>query len=174
MKAIYCIFVLYILLFFSCLDHNTKDRIALKVIIPQHVEIYNPFIADTIIQNLNNYKQRKIYTLINVSCATCLFKLQKWDSLQLEHPNIAIIPVCHSRDNFEQLKFLFENNKIARIHIPLLLDLEDSFAIKNNSLMKSNNLTVLTDGGDRVLLNGDPLESEIDRKKFFGLLKLSK
>ena len=50
----------------------------------------------------------KIYTLIDVSCSTCIISLEKWDKFQLEVKklNVAIIPVCYAKDKFELLKYL--------------------------------------------------------------------
>jgi hypothetical protein len=166
MKSIYCLLLLYILCLLSCSDQKENSLAGTKIVMPAHVEIYNPLIEDASARNaINGHKKLKVYALVDASCATCLFKLNKWDSLQSKNPNVAVMPVCFSKDNFEQLKFLFESSKIG-IKVPLILDIEDSFAKQNKAAIISRDLALLTDGEDRVLFSGSLLDNEDDQEKF--------
>ena len=58
---------------------------------------------------LCKWSQFKIFTQINVSCATCIQKLAKWQNFikQLDGcDSIYLIPVCKSKDKFELIKYL--------------------------------------------------------------------
>jgi hypothetical protein len=173
MRSAYCCLLLNALLLWSCSHQKKGDGEGVKIVMPTNIEVYNPFIADIHDQYARDeHKQFKIYTLINVSCATCLLKLEKWDRFQSQNPGfskVAIIPVCYSEDHFEQLKFVFENQKISPIRLPLVLD--DSFAIRNKALVNPENFTALADAEDHVLLTGRLLGKDNDRKKFLQVIR---
>jgi hypothetical protein len=170
MKPIYCFLLLNIVWLTSCTSHKKENSPVVKVVMPAHTEIYNPYITNTNNRSAGDgHSQFKIYTYINVSCSSCLEKLAKWDLFQSQNPDfskVAIIPVCHSRDNFELLKFLFESHKLPNIHLPLFLDIKDSFVNQNLTLARTGDFTALTDGEDRVLLTGDPLENKDVKDQF--------
>ncbi len=158
----------------GCTNPKPKDTgNELRIIVPGHLEAYNPFLTDTIKSQLvldDHTKRFKIYSLINVSCSSCLLKLEKWNDLytKLINPkNVSIVLMCYSKDNFELLKFLFENHKIPKIELPLMLDYEDNFRKQNQSLTnKLGDFTVLTDDNNRVLLTGNPIENKNEMNEF--------
>lgn len=157
---------------------QSKNDLEITIAVPERVEIYDPSTGNSNALFLKNKKNRyKIYTLINASCSSCIFKLEKWTDFQSLIPNasdVSIIPVCFSHDNFELLKFAFENNKVKKITLPLVLDSEENgFKKMNEKLVnKYGDFTVLTDANDHVLLQGDPMEDQNDKTKF--LLRLQK
>jgi len=169
-----CFFLLLNLTGLSSCNHK-KNTVSVKVVMPASIEIYNPMGTDTSRAFLTDkHSPAKIYTLINASCATCLDKIEKWDKFQSENPDfskVPIIPVCISKDSFAMLKFLFDSHKIKNMHLPMALDLQDSFPKLNRTVVTSDNFTVLTDAEDRILVGGDILESEKARAQFLDVLQ---
>lgn len=173
------------LLLTSCTNKENTDK-ELKVQVSEHfriqppkqIELYNQYLSDSLHQNvtLDTNKRHKIYTTIDVSCATCLEKIKKWDRFYSElgelNNKIAIIPVCVSKDRFESLKFLFETNKLPQIKIPLALDVDNTFVKQNLSLWKKyGDFTVLTDSKNNVILIGDPIGNEKDKDDFIAAMR---
>ncbi|OQP63997.1 hypothetical protein A3860_21490 [Niastella vici] len=175
MKPIYYLLLLSIWLLPSCINRKKAADAAVKIVMPAQTEVYNPYITDTNNVTLKaDNSQYKIYAFINVSCSSCLEKLVRWDKIQSQDPDfgkVAIIPVCYSRDNFELLKFMFESHKFPNIHFPLVLDLKDSFAIKNSSLARAGDFTALTNAHDQVLLTGNPIENNKDKDQFLHIIR---
>lgn len=179
----YCFYVitLNVLLLVSCVNKKKSPDNGFIIQVPKHIELYNQYLSDSLHQNitLDTSKQQKIYTTINVSCATCLKKFEKWDRFHSElgdlNNNLVIIPVCYSEDRFETLKFLFESRKLPPIKIPLALDVDNSFVKQNLSLWKKHgDFTVLTDSKNNVLLIGDPIGNEKDKKEFIQAIRNKK
>jgi hypothetical protein len=179
----YCFYVitLNVFLLVSCVNKENSPDKGFVIKVPKHIELYNQHLSDSLHQNitLDTSKQQKIYTTINVSCATCLQKFEKWDRFHSElgelNNNLVIIPMCYSEDKFESLKFLFENNKLPPIKIPLALDVDNSFVRQNLSLWKKHgDFTVLTDSKNNVLLVGDPIGNEKDKNKFIQAIRNKK
>ncbi|OQP59838.1 hypothetical protein [Niastella populi] len=172
MKTICFFLILNLTLLFSC-NHKKNYADGVKVVMPSEIEIYRPFEADTSRRFLTDHSPLKIYTLINTSCATCLTKLEKWDKFQSENPDfsgVPIIPICISKDSFAMLKFLFDSHKIKSMHLPLILDIKDSFPKLNNTVVKTGDFTALTDAEDRIIVPGDPIDNENVRKRFLNAL----
>lgn len=175
MKKFTALLLFCVLLCASCKEHKEKNTAAReKISMPDHVEIYNPYMGKDISDPLKSNAALKIYTLIDVSCSPCFLKLQKWDKLQDEIKAIgpvAIIPVCYSKDNFEMIRFLFESEKIPQNHLPLVFDLDNKFRKQNATLVNPlGELTALTDENNNVLLTGNPLDDKDDKDKFFKMI----
>lgn len=177
MKAIYCFLLLSTSLLFSCKNRKQSYADGVKIILPTQTKIYNPFGTDTSRAFLtDNHSKFKIITLINASCATCLGKLKGWDKFQSVNPGLSkvpIIPIVFSRDSFELLKFLFESRRIPSMHLPLVLDIKDSFSLLNRSLVRSGDFTALTDADNRIIVAGDPIENEKVRNRFLEAVRNS-
>lgn len=163
----------------SCVSKTQiKNGSEISIAVPDRAEIYDPSTGSSNTVLLKRKKSRyKIYTLINASCSSCVFKLEKWSDFQSKISGIhdvSIIPICFSHDNFELLKFAFENDKIKKIGLSLILDKEENgFKKMNMELVnKYGDFTVLTDSEDNVLLQGNPMEDERDKTKF--LLRIEK
>jgi len=169
MKYICFFLLLNLTVLYSC-NHKKNYTSGVKVVMPTKIEIYSPFGADTSRAFLTDkHSPIKIYTLINASCATCLDKIEKWDKFQSENPDfskVPIIPVCISKDSFAMLKFLFDSHRIKSMHLPMVLDLQDSFARLNRTVITTDAFTALTDAENRILVGGDPLENEKVRAQF--------
>lgn len=141
--------------------------------IPEQLEVYppigtqkrnNPLIADNL----------KIYTLINVSCSTCLLQIQKWDNFQkvLNETGVSVIPICYSKDNFELLKYLYESRKLGDLQLSLYLDTNNQLIKQNKSLVSAaGKLTVLVNAKDEILLRGSPVENSTMKKKYITTIK---
>jgi hypothetical protein len=170
MKPIFHMLLLSIVLLYSCNNHKKESNTGVKINMPTQTEIYRPFDTDTNKRPIaNDHSRFKIYTYINTSCSSCILKLKGWDKFQSENPDfsqVPIIPVCFSRDSFELLKFLVESHKLPTMHLAMVLDLKDSFARLNNTLVRSGDFTALTDAEDNVLYTGDPLTNENVKNRF--------
>lgn len=168
-------------LFSSCKGKLKNSYENQEIIVPKQMDTYNPSAGDTGIISLSDSTGRlKIYTLINASCSSCLLKLKKWGHFQAQissMKNVSIIPVCFSNDNFELLKFGFENNTLPKVPLLLILDHDGpgSFRAQNQSLIsKSGEFTALTDANNHILLMGNPTENAGDSSKFIEQLQKSK
>lgn len=175
----YCFYIIAVnaLFLMSCIDKKNTD-IDFKIQAPKNIDFYNQYLSDSLHANitLDTVKQLKLYTTINVSCATCLQKFEKWDrfyaGLGELNKKVAIIPVCYSADKFESLKYLFESKKLPAIKIPLVLDVDNSFVRQNLSLWKKHgDFTVLTDSENNVILIGEPIENEKDKNDFIQAIR---
>jgi hypothetical protein len=169
--------ILVMVLVASCIEKKRSASGGEIIAVPERVEVYNPSTGDSNTLLLKRNKKRyKIYTLINASCSSCIFELEKWTEFQSMIPNVnevSIIPVCFSHDNFELLKFAFENNKVKKISLPLVLDTgENGFKQMNEKFVKKyGNFTVLADTDNHVLLQGNPMENLNDKAKFLSRLQ---
>lgn len=175
MKTYSAFLVVYALLCASCSQHEPKAATTgEKISMPDHVEVYNPYMGKELKDPLKSNASLKIYTLIDVSCSPCFLKLEKWDKLQVQMKAIkpvAIIPVCYSKDNFETIRYLFESNKLPQNQLPLVFDLDNKFRLQNPKLVNQlGQLTALTDENNNVLLTGDPLENQDDKDKFMKMI----
>ena len=56
------------------------------------------------------------------------------------------------------------------MHLPMVLDLKDSFPKLNRTVVTTGDFTALTDAEDRIIVGGDPLENEKVRKRFLDAL----
>lgn len=177
-----CLYIMVFnaLLFVSCANKNNPYE-DLKITSPKQIELYNPYLSDSLHSKitLDTLKQIKLYTTINVSCVTCILKLEKWDrfhsDLGLHNNNVAIIPICYSGDGFESFKYFFENDKMLPIKIPLVLDVDNSFVKQNKSLLdKYGDFTALTDSKNNVILIGNPIENEKDKNDFIQAIRTKK
>jgi hypothetical protein len=160
--------LLGILTFSSCNRHKEKST-GQKIVLPGQVEIYNPFLTKTPITSPLNNNNVKIYTLVDVSCSTCLLKLEKWDKFQdeVQQYHVTVVPICFAKDSFEILKYLFENNQIGKVSLPLVLDLKDEFIRQNRALISDiGELTVLTDADNNILFSGDLLDDQTVKAGF--------
>lgn len=150
---------------------DTQTKQALRL--PDSLEEYYPYNKPADINRLKSRKTSdlRIYTLVDVSCSTCILKLGKWNTFYQELKNSGqqfpdLKPICFSEDHFETLKYLFESNQISKIDFPLLLDVENKFIAENHGLVKMGEMTVLTNARNEVLLAGNPIENHEDREKF--------
>jgi hypothetical protein len=110
----YILTSIIVILFSSCEEKNNNSNYE-RIYFPENFELLNSNISNkNYIQKSKKFKF-KIFTQINVSCATCLQKLTKWQNFikQLDGcDSIYLIPVCKSKDKFELIKYLFESNKV--------------------------------------------------------------
>ena len=156
------------MVFSSCNTAKEKGKTQ-TILLPAQAEVYNPYGERSANASRLKSPHARIYTAVNVSCATCLLSLENWDHFQTEiaQYHVPVIPICRSKDGFETLKFLFENNKIEKIHLSLILDLKNAFIQQNKGLAGDRDeLTVLVDANDQVLLSGDPIYDESTKDKF--------
>lgn len=160
-------FIFLVLALGLCACQHRSNGTGAKVVPPQDYIIYNPYIkvTDTLAALP---RAPKVYTLVDVSCSTCILRLSEWDKFQKEIGNkVHVYPVCFSKDKFELLKYLFENNQLARIRLPLLLDKKEKFIRDNKKQIGVNGeFNVLTDDNDNIILSGDPIGDQAVRKKF--------
>lgn len=156
----------------SCIKTENQN-IGQKIVIPESLTTYS--VVDSQIINISNPKNNHsvIYTLIDVSCATCLQKLEAWNKFysEIENSTVSFIPICHSKDDFELLKYLAENNQIGQLKFPLYLDIEDQFIALNKLLINDiGEFTVLTDSEHKILLSGSPIDDQNLKKGYLNLI----
>ena len=158
---------------YSCMQFKKADTGKL-LILPKHIEIFNPYLPKLPDSSLLSGSKTKIYTLVNASCSTCLLQLKEWDDFETninKQKDVQVIVVCESDDNFQLIKYLFESKKMDKIHLPLVLDLDNKFISFNASLLSSeDDLTVLTDSNNKILLSGNPIKDKNDKKRFMALM----
>lgn len=164
--------VLCTLLLCSCakIENQNKGK---KVFIPENLTIYS--VGDAQVINILNPVNNHyiIYTLIDVSCATCLLKLEAWNKFysEIEDSTVSFIPICHSKDDFELLKYLAENNQIEKLKFPLYLDTENQFIPLNKLLISdTGEFTVLTNSEHKIILSGSPLDDQNLKKEYLSLI----
>lgn len=157
----------------SCNAPASDEQAKQAIKLPEKLEEYYPYTDPADINRLKSRETSglRIYTLVDVSCSTCILKLGKWNTFYQEIKNAGqqfpdLKPICFSEDHFETLKFLFESNQISKIDFPLLLDVENKFIAENHGLVKMGEMTVLTNSRNEVLLAGNPIENHEDREKF--------
>ncbi len=171
-KYVHSFFVICICFLACKQQHNLNKGITL--ILPKNIEIYEPLKVNESSGANAPANKLKIYTVIDVSCATCLLKFEKWEAFKNEMSisnNVKIIPVCISTDKFEMLKFLFENKKLPNISFALMLDIDRRFLEDNKKLIDGNNdLTVLVNTDNEVLLSGNPNENEMLKSDYIKII----
>lgn len=102
-------------------------------------------------QNTSQDNRKGDYTLFlstNVSCADCLYTLNKLDSLLADkkYETFHVKAICHSHNNFEYFKFLLRTNKLANKKIEYLLDTANAVRRQNSFLnQQSSNIAIITD-----------------------------
>lgn len=179
MKTLTVLLLFSLVIAASCKDQKAEAKAATtKISMPANVEVYNPYAGKDLANPLQRNTPLKLYTLIDVSCSTCLLRLEKWDAFEAELnavKPVSVIPVCYSKDGFEMIKYLFESEKIPKIKLPLVLDLDNSFRQQNASLVNQlGEMTALTDRDNNVLLTGNPIEIKDDKDKFLKAIAAAK
>jgi hypothetical protein len=142
-----------IMLQLSCSDDKKKPDEILQTAFIDSMEVYN------VPENFNTagYREKpfRLYTCINVSCASCIEKIYIWDSIYLnmkESPKLAFVPIAQTKDNFETFKYLFENETIKNVRIPFFLDGNGEFTSNNQNLIGNRfDFMLLTDSNNKVL-----------------------
>lgn len=174
-KAIYIQLSIIIIFFLSCNKNNydkedlesltkvVKNTLGQELSIPDNIYLYKPF---------SNYKkdsveiknsELKIYAEVNVSCGTCIKKIRKWISFieESKNSNIPVIIVMNSEDNFKLLKYMINSGDITDFPYPFFLDKDNEFSKINEFIKNSDGFkTILTDKNNRIILLGNPLQSE--------------
>lgn len=110
----------------------------------------------------------RVFSYVNVSCATCLNEIKKWDSLakSLSQYDTPIILYLQSKDRYELLKYLIEDNRLAPFSYPFVLDKNNDYFLQNSMLSEAKRLyTVLVNKDNEILWAGDPIHSENDQQK---------
>lgn len=137
----------------SCTNDKQEPAGVLNTVSVDSMEVYNA--PENF--NASSYRKRpfRLYTCINVSCASCIEKVYIWDSIYLsmgKSPQIAFIPIAQTKDNFETFKYLFENETIKNVRIPFFLDGNSEFTNSNQKLIGNQfDFLLLTDSDNKVL-----------------------
>ncbi len=168
------VFIFFVSSTMSCQNRETQEKEAhlksvvenwlnKKLIIPDSLTIYAPFlnyIADSV--QLSNAKI-KIYSHINASCPTCIRDIELWNNIipNFEKLKVPIILICESDDNFELFKFMCDKREIKSFSYPFFFDLKRAFYKQNKFMKESTHFeTVLTDSDNNILLLGNPIRSK--------------
>lgn len=177
MKTLYStfklVFLLSSVLFFSnCKNNSGKIDNANYIInnsnffkVPDSMTVYRPFKEEYLNKEDHTNAPLKIYSFIDVSCASCLGRINQWKRIEKEllEYKIPIILICQSKDNYELFKFLNEKETATKFSFPFYFDRKDQFFILNDYLNPSkNNHTVLVGKNNEIILTGDiTLSNEI-------------
>ncbi|MDB9755722.1 hypothetical protein OAB20_05500 [Winogradskyella sp.] len=106
-----------------------------------------------------------------------MLEFDKWRAYgkSFKDKTISIFPICHSKDNFEMLKYLFESGVIKPLDFPLYLDKNNEFTELNKHLSDENHgLTVLVDSDNKILIKGSPIDDQALMKKYTKLINNQK
>lgn len=160
--------------FFSCkeIESRTSQKI-LKV--PKNLISYDS--KNSVNMEKLQSNSLIIYTSINTSCANCLLSFKNWGEFEglMKNNNILFIPICHSKDDFDLLKYLLESGELESLHFPMYLDKKNEFLHSNKSLInKKNSITVLTNANNEILLSGNPFDSKALMEKYLKIIRKSK
>lgn len=162
-----------ILLLASCANGASNSKIE-NVKVPVEIIKYNTqTLEEKLIEFESIPKGYRVYTLIDVSCATCLINIEKWNTvaLELKSTGVSVLPICYSKDNFELLKYLVESDKLGAISIPLYLDINNGFIRQNDSLISEHGkFTALTDTFGKILAKGDPTKDSDVKRNYLKLI----
>jgi hypothetical protein len=143
----------FVMLQFSCKNEKQQKTEVLNAASLDSMEVYNAPAGFNTAGYLK--KPYRLYTCINVSCASCIEKVNIWDSIYLnlgKSPQVAFIPIAQTKDNFEVFKYLFENGAIKNVQIPFFLDGNNEFTRSNQQLIGNQfDFLLLTDSDNKVL-----------------------
>lgn len=163
----------FITLQVSCSNDKQKPADILNTASLDSMETYN--VPESF--NASGYRKRpfRLYTCINVSCASCIEKVYIWDSIYQnigKSPEIAFIPIAQTKDNFEVFKYLFENETIKNVRIPFFLDGNSEFTNSNQQLIGNRfDFLLLTDSNNRVLALEERSDDADQIRKMIALTK---
>lgn len=171
MKTIIIIGFIGLAFLVSCNRHSDKHP-EILLNLPHRIEIFNPYLAEIPDSTSLFNKKSKIYSLVNVSCPTCIPQLYDLDSinqkLKFQSKDAQVIAICRADDNFQLIKYFFESKKMDNIQIPLVLDLEDKFIELNATLLNfEDGMQVLTNEDNKILLISN---FKKDKRKFLELI----
>lgn len=179
----YCLFVAYLLicsvLTISCqnLRKNDSNNSQRKSNISIEGKNFNIVEDVRIFTDTGNYildssdmfnSSLRVFSYVNVSCATCLDEIRNWNSLakSLAQHNTPIILYLQSKDRYELLKYLIEESRLAPYSYPFVLDINNNYFKQNSMLSEEKRLyTVLVNKDNEILWVGDPIHSENDQQK---------
>jgi hypothetical protein len=141
---------------------SKNDSVVEKIILPDTIQIYSSVQKCLLKQeNFSKGNRLTVYSYINVSCSSCFQYIDKWNenlSFFIRN-NVPVIFICYSKDNFELVKYLSENEKI-NFPFPYIFDTNDKFS-QQNPLFKQGHpyQTVLVNKNNEILIFGDPTSS---------------
>lgn len=145
-----------------------------KVTLPQELYAYAPFKDSLLMDSAAMAAARvKIYSMVNLSCPSCIGALEEWRELipELAPKHVPVIIIGVSDDQFASIHYLFESGKLKPFPYPLLLDKKNNFP-KLNGFYPGNttHMAVMTDENNKVLVSGDPRSSEETRKRYLSAI----
>lgn len=169
-----CVLYVFFFCILSCTENSNKTEKD-HINIPDNLIVYHS--TDSLNRIELNSASSTIYTSVNVSCSTCMLEFDKWRAYgkSFKDKTISIFPICHSKDNFEMLKYLFESGVIKPLDFPLYLDKNNEFTELNKHLSDENHgLTVLVDSDNKILIKGSPIDDQALMKKYTKLINNQK
>jgi hypothetical protein len=140
----------------SC-NNAKKNTTSEKIKMPDSLSVF--YKGDITTFDKNRINGLSLITSINTSCATCLYELDQWLDFEKLNKNedLEFMIICHSKDNFEMFRYLYENGDIPALNVPIYLDMSNTFMSLNRGFLnEEKKITVLTDKNYNVILNGSP------------------
>lgn len=167
MKFRFLIFIVLIIIIYSCNNRNKKIKGELTQIIGKKIELIDTLSNYSIDKGL--YKevilpQMKIISYIDGSCGSCLYSLANWKELisSNEFKNISFRLYVKTY-NLKQLTLIL---KEIDFQYPIVVDYQNQFYQKNHIQDEINYETFLVDKDNNILLVGNPLFSNEIKKLY--------
>lgn len=157
-------------------EMTVKDSLIGKIInLPDSMETYSPNKKDIYLDSAQLFHATfKIFAFINVSCVSCIPDIAKWDSIApifMEH-GVPVILICDAKDNFEYVKYLFEQKIIRTYRFPLFFDTRNVFYKKNLFIRQDlAHQTVLTDVNNKIIATGSAIYSNEIKEHYLQRIK---
>jgi len=146
-----CIILTFIFLY-SCKNRGKTVSEDEVIVLPSTDSITCYKQGNILTENTIILKDYNVFTYINTSCATCLPKLETLNDLHAKtkkKENVTFYTLAYSEDNFELLKFLIEDKRIAPPQFNILL-IEGQ--LRNNpAMIHKLNRTFVTDKNSKII-----------------------
>lgn len=166
--------IISLIILYSCIVCCDFERVstdqrssisANKLRLPDTLLIYNTNMDSLLLDSseIANHDFLKIYAFIDISCPSCITDIDQWNNIvpMFKKYNVPVLLICHSKGNFEYIKYLFENGQIKKFPYPLYLDVANQLHQRNTFIDKNEaHQAILTDRNNTILAMGNPLLSD--------------
>ncbi|UZR97347.1 hypothetical protein [Chondrinema litorale] len=109
-------------------------------------------------------KSKKIVSIIDSSCSSCVLELEKWSKYVKDKQTISFIFIIISDDNFELFKYFYLDTDFeVPQNIPVYLDYDKNFLSQNKLEYEYCNTFMLDEFNNVILLGSPTSNSEINQ-----------
>lgn len=149
-------FFFFIVIYNSCSNRDSNIKlnniIGKELLLPTNLIEYQ--------NNLSNNPDYNIYTVIDVSCGSCLAALEDWYNQinSYSEETIQLNIICISEDDFALFEYLFEAKHFNSFPFRYFFDYEGDYIKENSFMLKGMDYqTLLVDKNNIIKLIGNPL-----------------